>query len=121
MNSGALNPPPAIGLRAQPVALAQDDRAGRDIQVGAGDEHPREVADGRGSLGGGADHEARGVAEEQQRQLECVAQLHEAACLVGAVGVDRAAEMGWVAGHHAEGMSVVARERRDDAEAEAAS
>ena len=61
------------------------------------------------------------VAQEQDRQVERVAQLHEAGGLVGAVGVDRAAEMGRVVGDHAERPAVRrAGERGDDAGAEAA-
>ena len=60
------------------------------------------------------------VGEEQQRQVERVAQLHEARRLVGAVGVDRAAEMGRVVGDDAERPAVDARERGDDPGAEAA-
>ena len=67
-------------------------------QVRAGQEQPREVAHGRRALGVGADHEAGRVAEEQHRQLERVAQLEEARRLVGAVGVDRAAEVRGVVG-----------------------
>ena len=79
------------------------------------------MADGAGLLGLGPDHEARRVAQEQDRQAERVAQLHEAGGLVGAIGVDRAAEMGRVVGDHAERAAVLgAGERGHDAGAEAA-
>ena len=53
-------------------------------------------------------------------QREGVAQLQEAGGLVGAVGVDRAAEVGGFVGDHAQRAPVDARERGDDAGAEAA-
>ncbi len=62
----------------------------------------REVAYGRRALGRRADHEAGRVAQEQHGQLERVAQLHEARRLVGAVGVDRAAQVGRIVGDHPE-------------------
>ena len=77
------------------------------------------MAHGRGALGVGADHEAGRVAEEQHGQLERVAQLQEARRLVGAVGVDRAAEVGGIVGEHPERAAVEARERADHAGAEA--
>ena len=88
-------------------------------QVRAAEEHAREVAHGRRALGRRADHEAGRVAQEQHRQLERVAQLHEARRLVGAVGVDRAAEMGGVVGDHPQRTAVDARERGDHPRAEA--
>ena len=61
------------------------------------------------------------VAQEQQREPERVAQLHEPGRLVGAVGVDRATEVGGIVRDHAERPAVVgAGERGDDAGAEAA-
>jgi hypothetical protein len=69
-------------LRAQPVALAQHHRAGGYPEVGTGDEHARDVANGGGLLGLGADHEAGGVGEEEQRQAVGVTELHEAGRLV---------------------------------------
>ena len=51
------------------------------------------------------------VAEEQHRQVEGVAELHEARRLVGAVGVDRAGEVRRVVGDDAERPALDARER----------
>ncbi len=79
------------------------------------------MSDGGGLLRLRADHEAGRVAQEQERQPERVAQLHEPGGLVGAVGVDRAAEMGGIVRDHAQRPAVVgAGERGDDAGAEAA-
>ncbi len=66
-----------------------------------------------------ADHEAGRVAQEQHRQAEGVAQLQEARGLVGAVGVDRTAQVGGVVGNDAEWLAVDPRQRGDDARAEA--
>ena len=66
-----------------------------------------------------ADHVAGRIAQEQQRDVVRVAQLHEARCLVGAVGVDRAAEVHRVVGDHADRPAVDPRQHGDDAGAEA--
>ena len=60
------------------------------------------------------------VAQEQDRQVERVAELHEARRLVGAVAVDRAGEMRRVVGDDAERPALDARERGHHAGAEAA-
>ena len=64
------------------------------------------MAHRRRALGVGPDHEAGRVAEEQHRQPEGVAHADEARRLVGAVGVDRAAEVRGVVGDDAERPAV---------------
>ena len=78
------------------------------------------MAHGRRLLRRRADHEAGRVAEEQQGQLERVAELHEARRLVGPVGVDRPAQVGRMVGHHPERAAVDAGQRGDDTRPEAA-
>ena len=89
------------GLGAEAVALAQDDRAGRHGDVGAGDEQAADVADQRRLLGLGTHHDPGRVAEEEQRQVEGVAELHEARGLVGPVGVDGPGQVHRVVGDDA--------------------
>ena len=88
--------------------------------AGAGDEHPREVTNGRRRLRRRADHEPRRVDEEQDRQVERVALGDEPRRLVVAVGVDRATEMNRVVGDHADRVAVDPRQCRHHAVAEAA-
>ena len=78
------------------------------------------MAHGRGALGGRADHEAGRIAEEQQGQGEGVAHADEARRLVGAVGVDRAAEMRRVVGEDPKRPAVAEGQRRDHPRPEAA-
>ena len=103
------------GLRAEAVALAEDDRPERHGQVGAGDEHPADMADGGARFVLGSDHEPRRVAQEHDRQIERVAQLQEAGGLVGAVGVDRTAEMRGIVGDDARRPAFDPRQRGDHA------
>src|SRR5947209_8795868 len=53
----------------------------------------RRSSDLGGLLGLRPDHHARGVAEQQERQVEGVAELHEARRLVRAVAVDGAGQV----------------------------
>ena len=76
------------------------------------------MADERGLLRLGPDHDPGRVAQEEQREVEGVAQLHEAGRLVGAVGVDRAGEVHGVVGDHAHRAPFDADQRGDHAEAE---
>ena len=73
-----------------------------------------------GLLGSGPTMKPGRVAQEQHRQVERVAQLHEARRLVGAVAVDRAAEVHRVVGDDAERPPLDAGERGDHAGAEPA-
>ncbi len=57
---------------------------------------------------------------EEQREVEGVAELHEARRLVGAVAVDRPGEVDRVVGDHADRAALDARERGDHAGAEVA-
>ena len=59
------------------------------------------------------------VDQRDERQAVRVAQLHEARRLVGRVGVDRAAEVRRVVGEQADRPAFDARERGEDADAEA--
>src|SRR3546814_19154952 len=56
-------------------------------------EQAADVAHERGLLGVGTDHDPGGVAEEEDRQVVGVAELHEARRLVGPVGVDGAGQV----------------------------
>ena len=103
------------GLGAEAVALAQDDRAGRHGEVGAGDEQPADVAHQRGLLGLGPDHDPGRVAQEEHRQVEGVAELQEAGRLVGAVGVDGARQVHRVVGDDAHRAALDPDERGDHA------
>jgi hypothetical protein len=69
----------------------------------------------------GSDHEAGGVAEEEDREVEGVAELHESGGLVGTVGVDGAAEVGGVVGDDADGAALDAAQRGDHPRPETAS
>ena len=66
-----------------------------------------------------ADHHARRVAQRHHWNIEGVAKLDEARRLVGAVGIDRAAEMMRVVGDQPERPTLNAQERRDHAHTEA--
>ena len=56
------------------------------------------MPDQGGLLGLRPDHDAGRVAQEQDGQVEGVAQLHEPGRLVGALGVDGPAQVGRVVG-----------------------
>src|ERR671911_625343 len=116
---GGLEAAAGHGLGAEPVGLPQDDRAVRHGEAGAGHEQPAGVPHERRGLGVGADHDPGRVAQEQQRQVEGVAQLHEPGRLVGAVGVDRPRLVRRVVGHDAEGPTLDPGKSRDHPEAEA--
>ena len=66
----------------------------------------------------GADHDPGRVAQEQDRQVVRVAQLHEPRRLVRTVGVDRAGEMRRVVGDQPHRPAFDADERGDHADAE---
>ena len=102
-------------LPAEPVHLAEHDGEERHRQVGADHEQSAAVPHQAGALRFGPHHHPRRVAEEQQRQIEGVAQLHEAGRLVGPVRVDGAAEVRRIVGHDADGATGHASERRDHA------
>ena len=71
-------------LGAQAIGLAQHDGAERHAEVGAGRRTARRaVAHQRRLLDLGPDHHAGRVAQEQDRQVEGVAELQEARGLVG--------------------------------------
>ena len=106
------------GLRAEPVALAQDDGEIGNVEVRRGHEHAADMAHQRGLLRLRPDHEARRVAERDDRKIEGVAELHEARRLVGGVGIDRAAEMLRVVGDEAERPALDADQGGDDSDAE---
>ena len=72
-------------------------------EAGADHEQPAEVPDLGALLGLGADHEAGGVAQEQDRDLVGVAELEEPGRLVRAVAVDGPAEVARVVGHDTDG------------------
>ncbi len=76
------------------------------------------MAHQRRLLGLGADHEARRVAQRQDRQVEGVAQLHEARRLVAGVGVDRAAQVAGVVRDQPHRPAFDAHQRGEDADAE---
>ena len=60
--------------------------------------------DAAGPLGLVTDHEARGVAQEEDGQVMGVAQLEEPRRLVGTVTVDGPTEVARAVGHHPEGL-----------------
>ena len=111
-------PAPQHRLRAEAVGLAHDHGEQRRGHVGADVEQPRAVAHQRGALDIRADHDARAVDQVEHRDVERVAQLHEARALVGAVGVDRAGEVMRIVGDHAHRPALDADEGGDDADAE---
>ena len=98
VKNGAFTTAAGHRLRAESVGLAQHDREQRHGQVRAGDEQAAAVAHQPGLLDLGADHDAGRVAQNEERDVEGVAQLHEARGLVGAVAVDGAGEVGRVVG-----------------------
>ena len=104
--------------RAETDRLAQDHGDERNRQARTGDEHAAEVSDLCGLFGLGADHEARCVAQRDHRQAVGVAELHEPSALVGAVGVDRPAEMSGIVGDDPDRSPFDAGERRHDRLAE---
>ena len=95
---GLAEAPSSHGLCPQPVTLAQDHGTKGYGEVGSGYEHPAHVANQCGLLGLGPDHESRRIAQEEQRQVEPLAELHEACSLVGAVGIDGPGEMEGIVG-----------------------
>ena len=107
-------------LGAETVGLAQHDRDRGNRQVGTGDEQPAAVAHERRRLDVGPDHHPRRVDERHERQVEGVAQLHEAGRLVGCRRVDRPAEMPRVVGEDADRAALEPGQRGDHAEAEVA-
>ena len=74
----------------------------------------------RGLLDLGADHDSGRVAQEQQRDVEGVAQLHEARGLVGAGAVDRTRQMHGIVRDEADRPPFDTDQRGDHAEAEMA-
>ena len=86
----SLEAPTRHRLRSQAVALAHHDGEERDGEVGADDEQATGVAHERGLLGVGPHHDPRGVTEEEDGNIERVAELHESGGLVGTVRFDRA-------------------------------
>jgi hypothetical protein len=114
----AWKPPPAIACAPSPVALAQHDREPGERQARGSDEHPADMANERGLLRLRPDHEARRVAERDDRQIVGVAKLKDARSLVGGVRVDRGAEVFWVAGDEAERAALDPNERGHDPEPE---
>ena len=107
------------GLRAEPVALAQHDGEIGNVDRLAAVTNMRETWRTSAVVSASrADHEARRVAERDDRQVEGVAELDEARRLVGGVGVDRAAEVVRVVRDQAERPALDADERGDDSEPE---
>ena len=107
---GLRRPPPCPGR----ISVACAGPRWRRVRTGAGPgcEHPTDVADQPRALGLGPDHEARGVAQEQEREAVAVAVLEEAGRLVRPVGVDGAAQVAGVVGHDAQGVAVDLGQRR---------
>ena len=96
---GARQGDAAVGLEGRPghrveagaVGLADDHAELGDGRLGDGADHLGAVADDPLALDRGADHEARHVGEEEQRDVEGVAGLDEAGGLVGRVDEEDAA------------------------------
>ncbi len=84
------------------------------------DEHAAAVPHEGGLLDFGTDHHPGRVAEEEDREVERVAQLHEPRGLVGTVARDRAGEVHRVVGDQPYGPTLDADQRGDHAEAEVA-
>src|SRR6186997_3703569 len=76
------------------------------------------MADDRGLLRLRPDHEARRIAQGHDRDVEGVAELHEARRLVAGRRIDRTAEMLWIVGDQAERFALDTDESRDHAGAE---
>ena len=68
----------------------------------------------------GSNHDARRIAQEQYRQSEGVAKLHEPRGLVGPIRIDRSRKVQRVTRDHAERFAFDARERGDRAGSERA-
>ena len=79
--------------RAQAVRLAQHDREKRYAQVRADQEHPARMAHERRLLDLRPHHDSWRVAEEEDGQVERVAELHEARRFVRRIRIDRPAEV----------------------------
>ena len=100
-------------LRAKPVCLAHHDREDRDRQRRPDHEHARGTADRRGLLRLRPDHEARRVAQRDDRHAERVAQLKEARRLVRTFRVNCARQVAAIIGNHAHGTAVQPRQPGD--------
>mgnify|MGYP000283029322 CR=1 FL=1 len=84
------------GLGAQAVAFPQHNGHQGHGEAARHHEEPARVAHHGVLLLRRTHHEAWGVAEGHNGQVEGIAQLHEACGLVGAVTVDGAREVNWV-------------------------
>ena len=100
------------GLRAQPVALAQDHAAERHRQRGPDDEHAADVAHQRRLLRLRSDHEARRVAQRNDGQAERLARAAGTAPPCPRGGVDRAGQMHGVVGDDTDRPALDAGQRR---------
>ena len=72
------------------------------------------MAHGAGLLGFGADHDARRVAEREQRDAVGIAQAHEIRRLAGGRAVDRAGQAARVVGEHPQSLALDPDERGDE-------
>ena len=105
-------------LRTQPVALAQHHGEHRHGDTRSDHEHPAHMAHDAGLLGLRADHEARGVAQRDDRQIEGITQLPEPGGLVAGRRVDRAAQVHRVVGDQAHRPALDANQCSQDADPE---
>ena len=102
--------------RTQPVALAQDDHPERHRQPRPDDEQPAEPPDGGVDFCIRADHEARRIAQRDDRQLSRFAERQEVGHLVRGLGVDGSAEMMAAVGNQPERHTFDSDERGDHAD-----
>ena len=111
---------PGHRVEAGAVGLADDHRDLRHGRLAHRRHHLRPVTDDALALDGRADHEPGHVGQEDQREVEGVAQPDEAGRLVGGVDEQGAGEMGRVVGDDADRMPVETAEPDDQLAGEAA-
>ena len=109
--------PPHIARYPSPYPLRRTtDRRGTVARPSSKID-PRRAAAERRVLGGRADHEARDVGEEHQRDAVGVAEGDEAGRLLARVGVERSGEHHRLVGDDADRATVQAGERRHEVRA----
>src|ERR1700738_3731591 len=101
------------GQRAQPVAFAQNNRIDWNLKVCGIDKQPRHMSHLAGFFGFWTHHEARRIAEYEQRNIEGIAKLHESCALIRCLTVNRAPQVPGVVGNQTHGTAFDPKESND--------
>src|SRR6185312_10844840 len=97
-----------------PVGFSCDDRDLGDCGFGVGEEQFGSVADNASEFLAGAREEAGDVFEGHDRDVEGVAEAHEAGSFGGGVDVEAAGKEVWLIGYDAHGSAVQSGEADHD-------